>query len=42
VRSVVAGPGADRYLAPDLARVEELVRSPGFLGSIGEAIGPLA
>jgi histidine ammonia-lyase len=41
VRSVVAGPGADRYLAPDLARVEELVRANGFLDSVAEAVGLL-
>ncbi|MGH9116419.1 MAG: histidine ammonia-lyase [Acidimicrobiales bacterium] len=41
LRSVVAGPGADRFLAPDLAAVEELVRSGAVLDSVTEAIGPL-
>ena len=41
VRAVVAGPGVDRFLAPDLAAVEELVRSAAVIESVAEAIGPL-
>ncbi len=41
VRSRVPGPGPDRYLAPELAEVEELVRSGAVLDAVQEAIGPL-
>jgi histidine ammonia-lyase len=41
VRSRVPGPGPDRYLAPELAAVEELVRSGAVLDAVQEAIGPL-
>ena len=41
VRSRVPGPGPDRYLAPELAEVEELVRSGAVLEAVQEAIGPL-
>jgi hypothetical protein len=37
----VAGPGVDRYLAPDLARAEALVRSNDFLAAVAGAVGPL-
>jgi histidine ammonia-lyase len=41
VRSRVPGPGPDRYLSPELAAVEELVRSGSLLGAVEAAIGPL-
>jgi histidine ammonia-lyase len=41
LRAVVAGPGVDRFLAPDLAAVEELVRSGAVLDAATDAIGPL-
>jgi histidine ammonia-lyase len=41
VRSVVPGPGPDRYLAPELALVEELVRSGALVDAVEAAIGPL-
>ena len=42
LRSRVPGPGPDRYLAPELAAVEELVRSGAVLAAVEEAIGPLS
>ena len=41
LRSYVPGPGPDRYLAPELAAVEELVRSGVLVDSVEAAIGPL-
>jgi histidine ammonia-lyase len=41
VRSEVPGPGPDRYLAPELAAVEELVRSGALVDAVEAAIGPL-
>jgi histidine ammonia-lyase len=42
VRSRVPGPGPDRYMAPELAEVEELVRSGAVLDAVEGAIGPLS
>jgi histidine ammonia-lyase len=42
VREVVPGPGPDRYLAPDLAAVEELLRSGAVLERAASVTGPLA
>lgn len=39
---VVAPPGRDRYLAPDLAAAEDLVRTGAVLDRVAEVIGPLA
>jgi histidine ammonia-lyase len=41
VRSRAAGPGPDRFLSPELASVEELVRSGAVLEAVDRAIGPL-
>jgi histidine ammonia-lyase len=41
LRERVGGPGPDRYLAPDLAAAEELVRSGELLAGVEAAIGPL-
>ncbi len=41
LRSRVPGPGPDRYLAPELAAVESLVRSGSLLEAVEEAVGPL-
>ncbi|HEV3388907.1 MAG TPA: histidine ammonia-lyase [Solirubrobacteraceae bacterium] len=41
VRSRAAGPGPDRFLSPELASVEELVRSGAVLEAVEQAIGPL-
>jgi histidine ammonia-lyase len=41
IRSVVPGPGPDRYLAPELAAVESLVRSGSLLDAVEAAIGSL-
>ncbi len=41
LRSRVPGPGPDRYMAPELASVEELVRSGVVLAAVEAAIGPL-
>jgi len=41
VRSRVPGPGPDRWMAPELAAVEELIRSGAVLAAVEEAIGPL-
>jgi histidine ammonia-lyase len=41
VRARIAGPGPDRYLAPDLAAAEELVRSGAVLGAVQARIGSL-
>jgi histidine ammonia-lyase len=42
LRTVVDGPGVDRFLAPDLAAVEELVRSGAIVDAVADAMGPLA
>jgi len=41
LRSRVVGPGPDRFLAPELSGVEELVRSGAVLEAVEAAIGPL-
>jgi histidine ammonia-lyase len=41
VRSRVPGPGPDRYVSPELAEVEELVRSGAVLDAVEGAIGRL-
>ena len=41
VRSRVPGPGPDRYMAPELAEVEALVRSGVVLAAVEATIGPL-
>ena len=41
IRSAVPGPGPDRYLAPELAAVEALVRSGALVDAVEAAIGPL-
>ncbi|HTU84434.1 MAG TPA: histidine ammonia-lyase [Solirubrobacteraceae bacterium] len=41
IRSAVPGPGPDRYLSPELAAVEELVRSGAVLDAVQAAIGSL-
>ena len=42
LRSKVPGPGPDRFLSPELAAAEELLRSGAVLEAVEEAIGPLA
>ena len=42
VRTRIAGPGPDRFLAPELAAAEELVRSGAIVAAAEAAIGPLA
>ena len=42
LRSDVPGPGPDRFLSPELAAAEELLRSGTVLAAVEEAIGPLA
>ncbi|HEV8633072.1 MAG TPA: histidine ammonia-lyase [Chloroflexota bacterium] len=41
LRTRVAGPGPDRFLAPDLAAAEELVRCGSLLQAAQDAVGPL-
>ena len=41
LRARVPGPGPDRFLAPELATVEELVSSGAVLGAVEAAVGPL-
>jgi histidine ammonia-lyase len=41
LRSRVPGPGPDRFMAPELAEVESLVRSGAVLAAVEDAIGPL-
>jgi histidine ammonia-lyase len=41
VRERIAGPGPDRYLAPELAAAEALVASDTLLAAVEERIGPL-
>jgi histidine ammonia-lyase len=38
VRDRVAGPGPDRWLAPDLAAVEQLVRSGGLVEAVERTV----
>jgi histidine ammonia-lyase len=42
VRAVVAGVGPDRWLAPELGAVEQLLRSGGLPGAVEAEIGELA
>ena len=42
LRTRVPGPGPDRWMSPELAAVEELVRSGELLAAVEEAVGPLA
>ena len=42
VRAVVAGPGPDRWLAPELAAAERLVASGEVLAAVEAAVGALA
>jgi len=42
VRAVVPGPGPDRWVAPELAEAEQLVRSGTVLDAVEGAIGSLA
>jgi histidine ammonia-lyase len=41
LRAEVAGPGPDRFLAPELAAAERLVRSGALLAATEAATGPL-
>jgi histidine ammonia-lyase len=41
LRTRVAGPGPDRWLAPDLAAAEDLLRDGELLHGVTEAVGPL-
>ncbi len=41
VREELPGPGPDRWLAPELARAERLVRSGELLAAVEASIGPL-
>ncbi|MEA2445121.1 MAG: histidine ammonia-lyase [Thermoleophilales bacterium] len=41
VRDRIAAPGPDRWLAPDLAAAEDLVRSGAVLEAVQAAVGPL-
>jgi histidine ammonia-lyase len=41
VRERIPGPGPDRWLAPELAAVAELVRSGELLAAVEQRIGPL-
>jgi histidine ammonia-lyase len=41
LRTVVPGPGPDRWLAPELEAATELVRSGALLAAVEAAIGPL-
>jgi histidine ammonia-lyase len=42
VRTVVAGPGPDRYLSPEIEAVVELVRDGRLVGAVESEIGALA
>tara|TARA_B110000263_G_scaffold15498_1_gene12565 strand:+ start:161 stop:1690 length:1530 start_codon:yes stop_codon:yes gene_type:complete len=42
LRSDVPGPGPDRFLSPELAAAEELLRSGAVLAAVEESVGPLA
>jgi histidine ammonia-lyase len=41
LRSQVPGPGADRYLTPDLEAAEALIRGGGLLEAVESAVGPM-
>ncbi len=41
VRTVVAGPGPDRHLAPEIEAVVQLVRSGAIVRAVEAAVGPL-
>ena len=42
MRERIAGPGPDRWLAPDLAAAEELVAGGALLDAVEAAVGELA
>jgi len=42
LRAVVAGPGADRFLAPELAAAEQLVGDGNVLAAVEAVTGPLS
>jgi histidine ammonia-lyase len=42
VRTRIDGPGPDRWLAPELAAVEQLVIDGSLLAAVGAAVGPIA
>ena len=42
IRHVVAGPGPDRILAPELAVVEDLIGRGDLLSSVETVTGPLS
>ena len=41
LRGVVAGPGPDRWLSPDLLAAEELLADGSLLAAVGATVGPL-
>ena len=41
LRERVDGPGPDRWLSPELAAAEDLLRSGAVLDAVESAIGPL-
>jgi len=41
LRSVVPGPGPDRYLAPELTAAERLIESGELISAVEDAVGPL-
>jgi histidine ammonia-lyase len=42
VRERIEGPGPDRWLAPELAKAEELVAGGGLLRAVESTVGELA
>jgi histidine ammonia-lyase len=42
VRARIAGPGADRFLSPDLLAAEEIVRDGSIVAAVETAVGPLS
>jgi histidine ammonia-lyase len=42
VRQCVAGPGADRFLSPELRAAEQLVASGALVAAVEAAVGPLS
>ena len=42
VRERIEGPGADRWLAPELAEAEDLVAEGGLLRAVESTVGALA
>ena len=42
VRERIEGPGPDRFLAPELAEAEELVRDGALLDAVEAAVGAIA